>query len=367
MPFAGSGYYNPGPANEADRQAINEWIRGPGHFDAVIDFDKITRDAEHPERLLPAFDSGDHLHPSPAGYAAMAEAIPVSLFAASAEPAPKIAITFDDLPAHSALPPVETRLEVITKIIAALQEAHLPPTYGFVNAGRLEQQPDEAAVLEKWHSAGNPLGNHSWSHMNLNQHALEEFEQDVVRNEPALTKMMKDEDWHWFRYPFLAEGDSPAKRTGFREFLRERGYKIAGVTMSFGDYLWNEPYARCKAKSDAAGIATLEKGYLTAADESIEYSRSMSRALYQRDIPYVLLMHVGAFDAEMLPRLLVLYRARGFQFVTLSEAEQDEFYRNATDLSVAADPNTLEGAMNGRGLPLPRRADFAAQLDAVCR
>jgi hypothetical protein len=98
MPFVGSNYYHPAAANEADRQEVNEWIRLSGHFDAMIDFDKITRDPEHPDRLLPAFDSGDHLHPSPAGYAAMARAVPLSLFAPSAEPAPKIAITLDDLP-----------------------------------------------------------------------------------------------------------------------------------------------------------------------------------------------------------------------------------------------------------------------------
>lgn len=79
-PFVGSNYYHPGPANDADRQAVNEWIRTPGHFDALIDFDKVTRDPLHPERLLPAFDCGDHLHPSPAGYAAIAQAVPLSLF-----------------------------------------------------------------------------------------------------------------------------------------------------------------------------------------------------------------------------------------------------------------------------------------------
>lgn len=84
MPFVGSSYYHPGPANEADRQAVNKWIRTPGHFDAIIDFDKITRDPEHPERLLAGFDSGDHLHPSVAGYAAMGDAVPLSLFAPSA-------------------------------------------------------------------------------------------------------------------------------------------------------------------------------------------------------------------------------------------------------------------------------------------
>lgn len=80
MPFAGSGFYHPGADTEADRQAINEWIRAPGHFDAVIDFDRVMRDPAQPDRLNPKFDCGDHLHPSPAGYAAMADAIPLTLF-----------------------------------------------------------------------------------------------------------------------------------------------------------------------------------------------------------------------------------------------------------------------------------------------
>jgi len=81
LPFVGSNYYHPGPASEADRQAVNAWIRAPGHFDALVDFDQVTRDPQRPEQLLPAFDSGDHLHPSPAGYAAMGGSVPLSLFA----------------------------------------------------------------------------------------------------------------------------------------------------------------------------------------------------------------------------------------------------------------------------------------------
>jgi lysophospholipase L1-like esterase len=80
-PYTGSDYYHPGQWSEADRQAVNAWIRAVGHFDAVIDFDAVVRDPEHPEHLLPAFDCGDHLHPSPAGYKAMGESIPLSLFA----------------------------------------------------------------------------------------------------------------------------------------------------------------------------------------------------------------------------------------------------------------------------------------------
>ena len=80
-PYVGSNYYHPGPLSEADRQSVNQWIRAPGHFDAVIDFDAVVRDPQHPDQLLPNFDCGDHLHPSPAGYKAMGEAISLDLFA----------------------------------------------------------------------------------------------------------------------------------------------------------------------------------------------------------------------------------------------------------------------------------------------
>lgn len=80
-PYVGSAYYHPGPLSEADRQRVNQWIRGAGHFDAVIDFDNVVRDPVHPDQLLAAYDSGDHLHPSPAGYRAMGDAVPLVLFA----------------------------------------------------------------------------------------------------------------------------------------------------------------------------------------------------------------------------------------------------------------------------------------------
>jgi lysophospholipase L1-like esterase len=79
-PYVGSNYYHPGPLSEADRQVVNRWIRAAGHFDALIDFDAVVRDPAHPDQLLPAFDCGDHLHPSPAGYKAMGEAIPLTVF-----------------------------------------------------------------------------------------------------------------------------------------------------------------------------------------------------------------------------------------------------------------------------------------------
>lgn len=78
-PYVGSDYYHPEPANEADRQELNAWIREAGVFDAVVDFDAALRDPAQPQRLAPQYDSGDHLHPSPAGYRAMADAVPLEM------------------------------------------------------------------------------------------------------------------------------------------------------------------------------------------------------------------------------------------------------------------------------------------------
>lgn len=78
-PFGGSGYGRAN-ANEADREKINEWILAPGHFDAVVDFARVVGDPDNPTKMAIQFDSGDHLHPSPAGYSAMGESIPLSLF-----------------------------------------------------------------------------------------------------------------------------------------------------------------------------------------------------------------------------------------------------------------------------------------------
>ena len=80
-PFEGTviqGYFT--PEKEVKRKTVNEWIRTSKAFNGVIDFDRAVRDPAHPDRLLPLYDSGDHLHPSDAGYKAMGEAVDLSLF-----------------------------------------------------------------------------------------------------------------------------------------------------------------------------------------------------------------------------------------------------------------------------------------------
>ncbi len=288
-------------------------------------------------------------------------------FTCTLSSAQQIAFTWDDLPAHSSLPQGETRVEIGHKLIAAMKAVHMPPVYGFVNGVAIEHEPAAAPMLKDWRDAGFFLGNHTWSHMNLNTSSLADWEANLLKNEPVLEKYAANSDWHWLRYPYLAEGDTPDKRADTRKFLAAHGYRIAAVTMSFGDYMWNEPYARCVARNDTAAIAQLESSYLDAASSDADFRRTMAKALYGHDVPYVLLMHVGAFDARMLPRLLDLYRSKGFTFISLKDAENDPFYAGSIDPSLPDQPDSLEGAMNARGLPFPPRPKPALDPNSLCR
>ncbi len=77
VPMIDSDYYHPSLETNADREEVNRWIRTSGVFDAIADFDAAIKDPQHPEQMLPKYDIGDHLHPSPAGFRAMADAVPL--------------------------------------------------------------------------------------------------------------------------------------------------------------------------------------------------------------------------------------------------------------------------------------------------
>src|SRR3990167_77284 len=232
--------------------------------------------------------------------------------AAHASPKPVIAVTWDDLPTHSALPPGVTRVQIAADLLKASADAKAP-AFGFINGVQTEREPASAPVLKMWRDAGQPLGNHTWSHPNLAALTPEQFTAEIAQNEPMLKDLMRGKDWRWLRYPFLSEGDTPEKKLAVRQWLAANHYKIASVTMSFDDWAFNEPYARCAAKGDEAAIAELEKRYLDGAAAMADRSRAMAKTLYGKDIPYVLLMHAGALDARLAPRLFQLYRDKGFR------------------------------------------------------
>jgi peptidoglycan/xylan/chitin deacetylase (PgdA/CDA1 family) len=282
-------------------------------------------------------------------------------------PGPQVALTFDDLPAHGPLPPGETRPDPVRSILATLKAENMPPVYGFVNGFRTVDFPYQIDILRAWHDAGEPLGNHTWSHPNLEKESAKAFIANIRKNEPILKQVDPDGDWHWFRYPFLNEGETLAKRQQVRAFLFKHHYKIAEVTIDFEDYLWNEPYARCMARHDDAAVASLEHSYLSVAGEFIGVFRTLSNQLYGHDIPYVLLLHVGAFDARMLPRLISLFRQRNFTFISLPQAESDPAYAFDPNIGYPGGGTLQELVAKVKGINFPDNTKPYKELDTMCR
>jgi hypothetical protein len=89
--------------------------------------------------------------------------------------------------------------------------------------------------------------------------------------------------------------------------------------------------------------------------------------LYGRDIAYVLLLHIGGFDARMMPKLLALYRAKGVQLITLEEAMRDPVYWSDSDPRLRPGPVSLEQAMTARGVTYPARHVQVMAFDTLCR
>ncbi|HEY3809085.1 MAG TPA: polysaccharide deacetylase family protein [Steroidobacteraceae bacterium] len=179
--------------------------------------------------------------------------------------AEKLAITFDDLPLNGILAPGMTRTGMVTDVVKLLKNADVPTVYGFVNAVKLEGDADGAAALQAWAAAGERVGNHGYSHLDLTETRAADFLSDVRRNEPALELLSRDSNWKWFRYPYLHEGNTLAKRREVRRQLLARGYRTAQVTIDYEDYLYNSPYARCLARKDEPAMAWLRSSYLALA------------------------------------------------------------------------------------------------------
>jgi peptidoglycan-N-acetylglucosamine deacetylase len=282
--------------------------------------------------------------------------------------AEKVAITFDDLPLNGELPPNTTRTQLVGRVVALLKQHKVPTVYGFVNAKRFEGIQDGAEALKLWVAAGELVGNHTYSHSDLNDESSQAFLSDVYGNEPVLELLSKGYDWRWFRYPFLHEGDTLDKRRSVRTGLRERGYRIAQVTLDYEDYLWNSPYARCLGKADTASVRWLRSTYLKLAAAYIDAGRQTARLVFGRDIHHVLLLHLGAFSDNILPDVLTLLQQKGFELVTLEEAEKDPAYESDPDAPSRYDGTLLEQWMEARKIKYPPvPAKPYKELENVCR
>ncbi|HEY4013624.1 MAG TPA: polysaccharide deacetylase family protein [Polyangiaceae bacterium] len=287
------------------------------------------------------------------------------------DPAPiEVAVTVDDLPVHGPSFPGIDRMAIAHTFLGAFRRHHVPRVYGFVNGKHVDDDPASEAVLRRWLDEGQLLANHTYSHVNLKDVELPEYIADVEKGEGILKKLEPGgATWKYFRYPYLSEGDTPEKREGARRYLRDRGYAIAEVSLSANDWAFNGPFARCSARGDAAALATLTRTLVDVHVDELRRTRAVCESLAHREVPQILLLHIGAATAAAIDDLLSAYEREGVRWIDLPTALADPFY--------AEDPSTREGSggtlptlvARARGVPLPRptRADDIEEvLKHVC-
>lgn len=268
-----------------------------------------------------------------------------------------VAITVDDLPAHMNLPAGISRLDVAKKMLSALQKHHIKSVYGFINGGKIKDSRDNYAVLHLWVDSGQLLGNHTYDHVNYNKVSANIYIKQIKMNEPDLMKLMPNKNYHYFRYPYLYEGNTQDKRDKTRQFLFDNHYQIAQVTMDFQDYLWNNAYVRCLNKHDNQAIAWLKMSYIEQAIHAITVAHTLSMAVFHRDINNILLLHIGVFDALMLDDLLTAYEKQGVTFISLADALQDDVYKINSNLVSENTGSFLEQMAHAKNIAVPNTVE----------
>jgi len=285
----------------------------------------------------------------------------------------KIAVTVDDLPVHGDDIPGIERREIVRGVIRALKQNGAPATYGFANVETLAERPENLAILKDWLAAGNPLGNHTFHHLDLNKVSARAFIADIEKLDRMLATLASFspliERRRVFRYPFLSEGNTQKKRDQVRDYLKKNGYRIAQVSIDYDDWVWTDAYARCVIQHNDKSVAWLKANVVPAAERRAIGAAALARELFGRDIAHILLVHVGAFDALTLDSILADFRAKGATLISLDEALADPVYQpDPRFISEEGRPFPDEFAIQ-RGLALSRFTDRATMmplLNAMC-
>src|SRR5215813_1558996 len=213
-----------------------------------------------------------------------------------------VAVTFDDLPAGAAVAGDLASLRQLTQRLLQAVRKHRIPAVGFVNEGKLfagNAGPSEVAgrraLLRMWLDAGFELGNHSYSHGDLNRTSLDEFQADVIRGEAVTRTLLAEKggQLRYFRHPFLHVGEALPKRRAFEGFLAAHGYTVAPVTVDNDEYVYAAVYADARRRGDAAAAARIGDDYLRYMDEVFSFFEDATRRTVGRDIKHVLLLHAN--------------------------------------------------------------------------
>jgi peptidoglycan-N-acetylglucosamine deacetylase len=257
----------------------------------------------------------------------------LSLFTAAQTQKPdrQVAVTIDDLPAGMAdrLPAADITA-LTAKLLGTLRDQKIP-VVGFVNEKKLYKtgEVDERIkALQMWLDHGFELGNHTFSHMSLNQAGLKAWEDDVIQGESVTRILLAQHKMklRYFRHPYLDTGRDLLTRREAESFLVARGYRIAPITLDGWDWMFAGLYEDAKKRNDTALQQQIVKEYLAYHDAVFAFTEQLSVKIVGYEPKQILLLHASNLEADHIGELMDVLRKRGYRFITLEDALGDPAY-----------------------------------------
>lgn len=237
--------------------------------------------------------------------------------------AQSVALTFDDGP-DPALG-LERCRALNAGILKALADAQVKSI--LFACGKRVDSPEGWALVRAWGEAGHAVGNHSYAHAYFPSKKVDlpafvadaERMDGLLQSVPGFTKL--------YRFPFLKEGDTKAKRDGFRAWMRAHGYRNGAVTIDASDWYYDTRFRAWREGHPGADASTFREAYLAHLWDRAHYYEGLAQRLGLKGVKHTLLLHTNELNAAFLPDLIAMFRAKGWTVVDAREAFQDPVFK----------------------------------------
>jgi peptidoglycan/xylan/chitin deacetylase (PgdA/CDA1 family) len=243
---------------------------------------------------------------------------------------PEIAFTFDD-PRTDAGAGLSWQ-QINERILDVLAKRGIKGVL-FVCGKRVDSDAGKS-LIAAWDRAGHDIGNHSYSHLNLNTSSdvssgggavtLAEFEADALKNEPLLRPY--SHLVRLFRYPYFKEGDTMEKRDGMRSFLRQHGYRAGRATIDASDWAISGRLEKRKKENPQADLTAYRDFFLQHIWERAQFYDSLARRVLNHPVRHTVLLHHNALNALFLDSLVAMFISNGWKPVDAQRAYADPVY-----------------------------------------
>jgi peptidoglycan/xylan/chitin deacetylase (PgdA/CDA1 family) len=205
----------------------------------------------------------------------------------------------------------------------------------FYASGSRVDSPEGLALVAHWGEGGHDIGNHTYSHFSLGSNLLDDFIQDVEKNEDLLENT---KGWvRRFRFPYLKEGRTAEARDGFRGWLAEHEYEAGAVTIDTSDWYYSTRYLAWLEEHPQEDPAALRMAYLDHVWNRALYYDRLSNALFGRSVDHVMLLHTNAINAAFIVDVIAMFRDRGWTLVKPEEAYTDSVYSSVPEVLPAGE------------------------------